>query len=123
MCTIRPIAMKTLLAWLLLAVIPCSSLRIICITPPSVPDATAAPNGDGLDCVTMCSKQAHARPARTRCVLVDDPSCAFALGSPIAIVPVVPAFAFVSTVQPFDAVAYPSYTFLALDHASPPPKA
>jgi hypothetical protein len=115
--------MKTLLAWLLLAVIPCSSLRIICITPPSTPDAAAARTGDGLDCVTMCSKQAHARPPRTRCVLVDDPSCAFALGSPIAIVPVVPAFAFARTVQPFDAIEYASYRIPALDHASPPPKA
>jgi len=96
---------------------------VLAVLAVGASSADAAPNGDGLDCVTMCSKQAHARPARTRCVLVDDPSCAFALGSPIAIVPVVPAFAFVSTVQPFDAVAYPSYTFLALDHASPPPKA
>lgn len=114
--------MKTLLAWLLLAAIPCSSLRIICITAPSMPDATAARSGDGLDCVTMCSKQAHRRP-QTRCVLVDDPSCAFAIGAPIAIVPVVPAFAFVRTVEPLDRVEHASDGGPALDHASPPPKA
>lgn len=114
--------MKTLLVWALLAVIPASSLRIICITGPQSADDESARASADVACQTICSKQAHAASA-TRCVLVEDPSCAYAIGMPIAVLPATVTLPFVQTVERFETTAAATYPVPALDRTGPPPKA
>jgi hypothetical protein len=114
--------MKTLFVWTLLAVMPSASMRIICIPgAPPAPESSVQP-ADGHGCEMLCSKQTHTR-LRTKCVLVEDPSCGFALASPVAIMPGATPLTFVRTVQPLEAAAHTVYRVPSLDRAGPPPKA
>jgi hypothetical protein len=112
--------MKTLLIGTLLAVIPTASMRIICFPGPSQATESVRAS-DGRGCEMICSRHAPTR-ARTRCVLVEDPSCGFALASPVAIMPATTALVFVRTVRPFDLDLSTAYRFSSLDPASPPPR-
>jgi len=112
--------MKTLLVWALLAVIPASSLRIICITGPQSSDESARASAD-IACQTICSKQPHAASA-TRCLLVEDRSCAYAIGMPIAVLPATVTLSFVQTVRRLETTAPATYPVPALDRTGPPPK-
>jgi hypothetical protein len=114
--------MKTLIVLTLLAVIPSASLRLICISEPSQAEASSVHAATAADCEMICSKAAHAHP-RTKCILVDDPSCAFLLESPAAIMPSVMTFTVVRTIQPIDAPVAASYAVPSLSRAGPPPKA
>lgn len=114
--------MKTLFVWALLAVMPASSLRIICITSPQSSDDEAARASADVACQTICSKQAHAASA-TRCLLVEDLSCAYAIGMPIAVLPATGTLSFVRTVERLETPAAATYPVPALDRTGPPPKA
>jgi hypothetical protein len=114
--------MKTLIVWTLLAVIPSASLRVICISELPQADESSVHAATVADCEMICSKAAHGRP-RTKCILVDDPSCAFLLDWPAAIMPAVMALTVVRTVQPIDPGVRTSYSFFSLGRAGPPPKA
>jgi hypothetical protein len=114
--------MKTLLVWALLAVIPASSLRIICISAPQSSDDEAALTSADVACQTICSKQAHAASA-SRCLLVEDLSCAYAIGMPIAVLPATVTLSFVRTVERLEMAAPATYPVPALDRTGPPPKA
>jgi hypothetical protein len=111
---------RTVLVWAMLAMVPLTSVRIVCITEG--PRATKAGQpGDALDCVTLCSR--HPQPhVKTRCILVEDPSCAFALGSAIAIVPQPPVLTHTRTHVSLDAAPTPVLPFTFPDPHSPPPK-
>ena len=113
--------MKTLLVWALLAVIPASSLRIICITSPQSSDDEAARASADVACQTICSKQAHAASA-TRCLLVEDLSCAYAIGMPIAVLPAMVTLSFVQTVERLETTAPAGYPGPTRDRSGPPPK-
>jgi hypothetical protein len=117
-----PTRMKTLFVWTLLAVMPSASMRIICIPGAPPPAESSAQPADGHGCEMLCSKQAHTR-VRTKCVLVEDPSCGFALASPVAIVPGPTPLTFVRTVQALGVVEHTIYRVPSLDRAGPPPKA
>ncbi|HWK10597.1 MAG TPA: hypothetical protein VNR64_11125 [Vicinamibacterales bacterium] len=110
---------KTLLIWLMLALMPLMGVRIICVTEMPT-SAAGAPSDDALDCQTMCSR--HAPHVKTRCVLVEDPSCAFALASPIAVMPEAPVLSYRPTTEPFAVTNAARRPATSLDRSSPPPK-
>jgi hypothetical protein len=114
--------MKILIVWTLLAVIPSASLRVICISEPPQTDESSVQAATAADCEMICSKAAHAR-ARTKCVLVDDPSCAFLLDSPVAVMPAVMMLTLVPTVQPVDFGVGTRYAAPSRGRHGPPPKA
>ena len=104
----------------MLAVLPLTGVRIVCITDTSATDAAGQPD-DALACQTMCSR--HPSPHyRSRCALVEDPACAFALGSPTAVLTDAPALRVTRTSVPFDVYERAAYVRPTLDRASPPPK-
>ena len=112
---------RTLIVWALLAISPLSGLRIVCVIDPHLAD-TSLQSDDPLACQTVCSL--HPRASyRTRCALVEDPTCAFALGSTTAVLPEKPALQFTVTSEPFERLYDTAYDRPALDRASPPPKA
>ena len=114
--------MKTLLVWALLAVIPASSLRIICLSGPEASDDESVRASADVACQTICSKQAHTARA-TRCLLVEDVSCAYAIGMPIAVLPATITLSPVRTLQWLETVASATYPVPTLDRNGPPPKA
>jgi hypothetical protein len=112
---------RALVVWIMLAMSPLSGLRIVCVIDPHETDASLQ-SDDPLACQSVCSL--HPRASyRTRCALVEDPSCAYALGTTTAVLPAAPALPFTMTSEPFDRGPRVSYPRPALDRASPPPKA
>ena len=111
---------RTLIAWTLLALAPLTGVRLVCVTEP-VRGSSIQPS-DPLACQTICSR--HPRASyRTRCALVDDPSCAFALGTTAAVLPDGPAVPFTMTAEPLECIDGSACAHPPLDRGSPPPKA
>jgi hypothetical protein len=110
---------RALLACALLALSPLSGVRIVCVVEPQGAGASLG-SGDALACQSFCS--AHPTRQRTHCALVEDPTCAYALGFAAAILPDPPSLPFPLISEPFDRVHPAAYTYPALDRASPPPK-
>jgi len=112
---------RTLIVWALLAVSPLSGVRIVCVIEPPPADAALHPD-EALGCQTICSRHPPAS-YRTRCALVEDPTCAFALASTTAVLPENPSLPFAANSEPLAHVRQATYLRPALDRASPPPKA
>lgn len=103
----------------LLAMSPLSGVRIVCVIEPQAAGASLGAD-DPLACQTFCST--HPSAKRTRCALVEDPTCAYALGSAAAVLPDVTSLPFAVISEPFERACCVAYTPPALDRASPPPK-
>ena len=110
-----------LIVWALLAVSPLSGMRIVCVVDTQAAPASRQP-ADGLACQTICSTHPPAS-YRTRCALVEDPTCAFALGSITAVLSEKPSLPFTRTSEPFERAHQAAYARPMVDRASPPPKA
>lgn len=112
---------RTLIVWALLAIAPLSGIRIVCVVDPHAAAASLQPD-DPLACQTFCAK--HPRASyRTRCALVEDPTCAFALGTTTAVLPDAPSLTFTVLSEPYERAPQIAYARPPLDRASPPPKA
>ena len=111
-----------LLVCALLAIVPVTGLRMICVDPPvqATDDAMRAGDG-GQDCEETCTRRPKRSPGPT-CMLLAD-GCSVVL---IAVVAVVPAHApVVVRAQPSPS-EFPwqgSYLSPSLVHPAPPPKA
>jgi hypothetical protein len=112
--------MKTLLAIALLTVIPFGGVRIICINPGTAQPATSVQPADS-EC-RYCIR-ATPKPVNVTCALESDPSCAFVLGSTVAVIPAGATLSFVGTVQSVGVTTRAAYRVPTLDRAGPPPKA
>jgi len=112
---------RALVVCALLALSPLSGVRIVCVIEPPAADASLA-SDDALACQTFCSTHPTAK-LRTRCALVEDPTCAYTLGSAAAVLPDAPSLPFTVTSEPFERGSHAAYPHPALDRASPPPKA
>jgi hypothetical protein len=111
---------RRFLVWALLAVAPLGGVRVVCVVEPHAAAASLSAD-DPLACQTICSK--HPRASyRTRCALVEDPTCAFALGSATAVLPDAPELPFTMTSEPHERAVRIAFDRPALEHASPPPK-
>jgi hypothetical protein len=94
--------MKTALVCALLALVPFSSLRMVCVTARGL-DARI-PAGDAADdevaraaaeCARICTRHPAATPPRppapaVECLLVADPTCEFLTGAVVAVLPAAP---------------------------------
>ncbi|HEX4565074.1 MAG TPA: hypothetical protein VH138_00530 [Vicinamibacterales bacterium] len=114
--------MKTLIVWALLVGIPASSLRIVCVSSAEASGDDSAGTPADIACQTICVKQGQA-PQATRCLLVEDLSCAYAVGMPIAVLPPTVTMSFVRTAERFETAVPATYDVPTLDRAGPPPKA
>ncbi|HTL43564.1 MAG TPA: hypothetical protein VL262_04435 [Vicinamibacterales bacterium] len=111
---------RALVVCALLAVSPLSGVRIVCVIEPPAAGASLG-SDDPLACQTFCST--HPTAKRTRCAFVQDPTCAYALGSAAAVLPDAPSLPFAVMSEPFARVYSAAYAQPALDRGSPPPKA
>lgn len=94
--------MKTALVCALLALVPFSSLRMVCVTARGLDARIAvADTGDDeiaravAECERICTRHPAATPPRpaTRtvdCLLVADPTCEFLAGAVVAVLPAAP---------------------------------
>ena len=112
-----------LLVCALLAIVPVTGLRMICVDPPvqATDDAMRAGDG-GQDCDETCTRRPAKRSPGPTCMLLAD-GCSVVL---IAVVAVVPAHAPVvvrTQPSPFEFHCQQSYLPPSLAHHAPPPKA
>jgi hypothetical protein len=112
---------RKLIVWTVVAVSPLTGVRVVCVIEPPTGAATVQ-SDDALACQTMCKKRPPST-VRTRCALVEDPTCAFALGSSTAVLAEQPSLTFTLTSEPVERLAGAAYPRPTLDLASPPPKA
>lgn len=138
--------MKSLLVCALLALVPFSSLRMVCLDAhgfgPSAraavaqrpatdaggkADATSAAGDEDEDeCARVCARRPDrpsppATPAVT-CLLVADPTCAFLTTATVAVMPHEPALTMSQTIVPLAPVARASYLAPVLARPNPPPR-
>jgi hypothetical protein len=131
--------MKTVLVCALLALVPFTSLRMVCVDAHGAAaglavksdasaDAAAAEEGD--ECVRICARRSspHAdAPApeapSVTCLLVADPTCQFLSTATAAIMPREPGLPVQHRAVRLDPPAAPGYLVPALDRRSPPPRA
>ncbi len=127
--------MKTALICALLALMPLSSLRMICVTAPAAdqlgPDAAeerAAAEAEAA-CARICRhKPEAAKPkpaaAAVTCLLVADPTCELLTGTAAAIMPREPMpMAGIALLEPLHALPLRGYAAPGVLLQSPPPKA
>jgi hypothetical protein len=115
--------MKTFLLWALIALIPCSTIRVICVTAP---DSAAAADSEAAICAKVCVKRPAAEPPKPApqmtCLITVDPACDL-LAVDVYVLPVAPALPPPSVVAVWRASARESIgSFDRLRH-TPPPKA
>lgn len=128
-------SMKTALICALLALVPLSSLRMVCVTPhpgdmrgPSTAEERAAAEAEA-ECDRICrhkpaaTKPKPAPPAMT-CLLVADPTCELLTDSAAAVMPreAMP-LAGTAVLEPLHALALSGYAPPGVLRQSPPPKA
>ena len=135
--------MKTVLVCALLALVPFTSLRMVCIDshvggaaaelavkPDASAEAAAAEAGD--ECARICARRLspHAdaeapapKAPSVTCLLVADPTCQFLSTATAAIMPREPGLAVQHRAVRLDPPAAPSYLVPVLDRHSPPPRA
>jgi hypothetical protein len=131
--------MKTVLVCALLALVPFTSLRMVCVDahgagaaagPAVTSDASAGAAEAGDECARICARRpaphadapAPEAPSVT-CLLVADPTCQFLSTATAAIMPREPGLPVQHRAVRLDPPAAPSYLVPVLDRRSPPPRA
>jgi hypothetical protein len=132
--------MKTVLVCALLALVPFTSLRMVCVDAHGAgAAATAAVNSDAAEtgateaedeCARICARRpsphaeapAPAAPSVT-CLLVADPTCQFLSTATAAIMPRQPGLPVQRRAVRLDPPAARGYVVPLLDRRSPPPRA
>jgi hypothetical protein len=121
------LAMKTLLVWALLAFMPLSNLRMVCIyaestgARPASGSVRAADAADDDACSRICKKRPAATPAAS-CFLIADPSCAFVAAAAVAVMPRESSFSIDRVAVPIQPGTVNRYIAPSLVRHSPPPK-
>ena len=112
-----------LLVCTLLAIVPVTGLRMICVDPPVSSKAAVGPAASGgQDCEETCARKPVKRGPGPTCMLLAD-GCTVVL---IAVVAVVPAHMPVlqrAQAVPYEPALYQFYRSPTLDQHAPPPKA
>ena len=120
------LAMKTLLVWALLALVPFSGVRMLCLDRAGIgarvrPSAAAVRPEDAAACRKTCALHAHPAP-KPACVLVADAACAFLMGIAPAVVPVSPGLSIARMAARVELIPSDSYRSLVLSPPGPPPR-
>jgi hypothetical protein len=114
----------------LLALLPFSSIRMVCVTAYDLATQTTASSAGAAqqadECARVCHRQppaASPRPAAiVRCVLIADPACEFLAGAALAVLPSPPAFVPQRIVADVAVRLGSDYQPPSLRHHSPPPR-
>jgi hypothetical protein len=105
----------------LVAMVPLTGIRMICVDASGRRAAKVAATADG--CEEVCSRRKPVAPAEPPgCVLVAD-SCSLLLPGIIAVAPTHPPMVFLLVLQRLAPLAHGLYRPPSLAHDSPPPKA
>jgi hypothetical protein len=119
--------MKNLLVWALLAFVPFSSLRMVCLNADSTggrPEAgsvQAKEPGDDDECSRICKKR-PSPPPKASCFLIADPACAFVATAVVAVLPREAPFSAGRVATPLEPGTGDSYVAPPLVRRGPPPK-
>jgi hypothetical protein len=119
--------MKNLLVWALLACVPFSSLRMVCLNAdstgvrPAAGSVQAKASGDDDECSRIC-KRRPSPPPKASCFLIADPACAFVATAVAAILPGEAPFSIGRVATPLEPGTGGSYIAPPLVRRSPPPK-
>ena len=112
-----------LLIWALLAIVPMTGLRMVCIDQPggvAVPEARASA---AAECDETCAlPRKAARRSTPACMLLAD-SCSLILVGTVAVLPAQPAVRTIPEIVRFEYPGRPHYIAPDLAHQGPPPKA
>jgi hypothetical protein len=125
---VRP--MRTFLACALLALVPFTSVRMVCFDAHAAANATAA--ADAADeairqaereCERVCKRHAAPQPPPpVSCALIPDPSCSFLTAGAVAVMPREPLAPAPAAWRPFDVTPAPDYRSPILPLHAPPPR-
>jgi hypothetical protein len=107
--------------WALLAIIPLTGLKMICVAAPANASTTAASSDGSEECGDMCPRKPAHRSAAPGCVLVAD-DCTIELVGVIAVLPLAPPVTFQLQARSFSFPPAPAPSAPALSQPSPPPK-
>ena len=118
--------MRTFLACALLALVPFTSVRMVCFEAHAASAADAADEAirqAQRECERVCKRHVAPQPAApVSCVLVADPSCSFLAAGAIAVVPR-EAFAPAAVAwRPFEGTPASDYRAPILPLHAPPPR-
>ena len=111
-----------LLVCALLAIVPVTGLRMICVDRPvEAADDETRPS-DGADCDDTCARKPAKRSPAPTCTLLAD-GCSVVLIAVVAVVPVHAPVVVRAQPSPFESRSQESYLPPSLAHLAPPPKA
>lgn len=112
-----------LLVCALLAIVPVTGLRMICVDPPvqATDDAMRAGDG-GQDCDEICARKPGKRSQGPTCMLLAD-GCSVVLIAVVAVVATPVPVVVRAQPSPFELPCQQSYLSPSLAHPAPPPKA
>jgi hypothetical protein len=125
--------MRTFIVCALLALVPASSLRMVCLSaalagaparPSMDPEPSNAADADD-DCSRICLRRPAAPPApppTTTCILVADPGCEYLTTTAAAVMPRDVSVTFGRASSAFEPALSATYLPPSLDRRSPPPK-
>ncbi|HXG54752.1 MAG TPA: hypothetical protein VNJ03_05180 [Vicinamibacterales bacterium] len=112
-----------LLIWALLAIVPMTGLRMVCLDQPggvAVPEAGASA---GAECDETCALPGKAaRRSTPACMLLAE-SCSLILVGTVAVLPAQPAVRTLPEIVRFEYPGQTCYSAPVLAHQGPPPKA
>jgi hypothetical protein len=126
--------MRSLIVCTLLALMPLSSVRMVCFSPhaagarprPSIgPEPSHAADEDEDECTRVCLRRPAPPPpaAAVTCILVADPACELLATTPAAVMPHDVTIAVARVSSPFEPRPAAAYLPPTLDRRSPPPRA
>ena len=117
--------MRTLLACALLALVPLTSVRMVCFEAhaPAVNAADEAIRKAERECERVCKRHvAPQAPAPVSCVLVPDPSCSFLAAAAVAVMPREALAPAAAAWRPFQPALASDYRSPILPLHAPPPR-
>jgi len=123
--------MRTLLACALLALVPLTSVRMVCFDAHAAASraTTAADASEEAirqaerECERVCKRHAAPQaPAPVSCVLIPDPSCSFLAAGAVAVVPREPLAPAPAAWRPFEVTPPSDYRSPILPLHAPPPR-
>jgi len=120
--------MRTLLACALLALVPLTSVRMVCFDAHATATTAADASDEAIrqaerECERVCKR--HAAPqasAPVSCVLIPDPSCSFLAAGAVAVVPREALAPAPAAWRPFEVTPPSDYRSPILPLHAPPPR-
>jgi len=121
--------MRTLLACVLLTLVPLTSVRMVCFDAHAAATAASAADEDEAisraerECERVCRRHvAPQPPAPVSCALIPDPSCSFVAAGAVAVIPREALAPAPAAWRPFEVMPPSDYRPPILPLPAPPPR-